>query len=231
MKKRFENGNTYASKLYQLLTSSSKTIRVYSVKTLRMLLGVPAGSYQTGSVQLLLKSIVYEPVETINQKTALKVCYESIKVKGEVVAVKFTVKYPTAKAEQPRQMEFSAAPNSHIVPTVDEKGKMCFATVSENPIINKTTTKEEVPKFLAIEGKPLTIDDAVSHPSHYTDGRIEVIEFIQDKKLDFCRGNIVKYVSRAGKKGDKSKELEDLKKARQYCDFAINQLEGRIWNT
>jgi hypothetical protein len=68
--------------------------------------------------------------------------------------------------------------------------------------------------------------DNVTHPSHYTDGKIEVIDFIRDKKLDFCRGNIVKYVSRAGKKGDKAKELEDLKKARQYCDFAIEMLEA-----
>lgn len=71
-------------------------------------------------------------------------------------------------------------------------------------------------------------NDPVSHPSHYTDGRIEVIDFIRDKKLDFCRGNVVKYVCRAGKKGGKSKEIEDLKKARQYCEFAINQLEGRV---
>jgi len=79
-----------------------------------------------------------------------------------------------------------------------------------------------------IEG--LAVDDAVTHPSHYTDGKIEVIDFIRDKKLDFCRGNVVKYISRAGKKGDKSKELEDLKKARQYCDFAIEELEGRDGN-
>ena len=70
--------------------------------------------------------------------------------------------------------------------------------------------------------------DPVAHPSHYTDGRIEVIDFIRDKKLDFCRGNVVKYICRAGKKGGKSKEIEDLKKARQYCEFAINQLEGRV---
>lgn len=76
--------------------------------------------------------------------------------------------------------------------------------------------------------KDTTINDPVSHPSHYTDGKIEVIDFILDKKLDFCRGNIVKYVSRAGKKGDKSKELEDMKKARQYCDFAIRELERRL---
>lgn len=71
-------------------------------------------------------------------------------------------------------------------------------------------------------------NNPVSHPSHYTDGRIEVIDFIQDKKLNFCRGNIVKYVARAGKKGDRAKELEDLRKARQYCDFEIKALEGRI---
>lgn len=71
-----------------------------------------------------------------------------------------------------------------------------------------------------------TTNDAVSHPSHYTDGKIEVIDFIQDKHLDFARGNVVKYIARAGKK-DKSKELEDLKKARQYCDFAIRELEGK----
>ncbi len=76
--------------------------------------------------------------------------------------------------------------------------------------------------------EPVAENDPVNHPSHYTDGRIEVIDFIQDKKLNFCRGNIVKYVSRAGKKGDRAKELEDLRKARQYCDFEIKALEGRI---
>lgn len=81
----------------------------------------------------------------------------------------------------------------------------------------------------AIEGKPMLVNDAVSHPSHYTDGKIEVIDFIQDKHLDFARGNVVKYISRAGKKGgSKEKELEDLKKARQYCDFAIRELEERV---
>lgn len=79
-----------------------------------------------------------------------------------------------------------------------------------------------------IIANPEVKSDPVSHPSHYTDGRIEVIDFIRDKKLDFCRGNVVKYICRAGKKGGKDKEIEDLKKARQYCDFAINQLEGRV---
>ena len=45
-------------------------------------------------------------------------------------------------------------------------------------------------------------DDMVNHPSHYADGKIEVIEFIEDKKLGYHRGNAVKYLARAGKKKD-----------------------------
>ena len=101
------------------------------------------------------------------------------------------------------------------------KGKVDIKT--EEPL------QEKVAEMFGCQLKKIPQDDAVSHPSHYTDGRIEVIDFIQDKKLDFCRGNVVKYISRAGKKGgSKAKELEDLKKARQYCDFAIRQLEGRV---
>ena len=50
-------------------------------------------------------------------------------------------------------------------------------------------------------------NDPVNRPSHYTDGEIEVIEFIEDKNLGFCLGNAVKYIARAGKK-DPTKEIE-----------------------
>ena len=70
----------------------------------------------------------------------------------------------------------------------------------------------------------LTKADNVNHPSHYTDGNIEVIDYIEDKKLNYHLGNVVKYVSRAGKK-DASKTLEDLKKARWYLDRYITKLE------
>lgn len=59
--------------------------------------------------------------------------------------------------------------------------------------------------------------EAVNHPSHYNDGNIEVIDFIEDKKLGFCLGNAVKYISRAGKKGN-DKEAEDIKKAIWYLN-------------
>lgn len=71
-------------------------------------------------------------------------------------------------------------------------------------------------------------DDPVNHPSHYTDGKIEVIDYIEDKGLGFCLGNAVKYISRAGKK-DQSKEIEDLLKAIWYIQRKIKQIceEGK----
>lgn len=60
-----------------------------------------------------------------------------------------------------------------------------------------------------------TYEDKVNHPKHYNDGKIEVIEFIEDKNLGFHLGNAVKYIARAGKK-DPSKYVEDLKKAIWY---------------
>ena len=69
--------------------------------------------------------------------------------------------------------------------------------------------------------------DPVNRPAHYTDGKIEVIDFIEDKKLGFCLGNAIKYISRAGKK-DPSKEIEDLNKAKWYIERRIKELEEGI---
>lgn len=65
--------------------------------------------------------------------------------------------------------------------------------------------------------------DAVNHPSHYNRGKIEVIDFIEDQQLPYHLGNVIKYIARAGYKGDK---LEDLKKARWYLDRYINEVMG-----
>jgi len=66
--------------------------------------------------------------------------------------------------------------------------------------------------------------DPVNHPSHYTFGKIEVIDAIEGLALegDFLLGNVLKYVARAKHKGA---ELEDLKKARWYLERKITNLE------
>jgi hypothetical protein len=62
--------------------------------------------------------------------------------------------------------------------------------------------------------------DTVNHPPHYTAGKIEVIDFIEDQQLGYHLGNVVKYVCRADHKGSR---LEDLKKAAWYLDREIEK--------
>lgn len=63
----------------------------------------------------------------------------------------------------------------------------------------------------------------ISNPSHYTEGReYEPRKVIADWGLGYNLGNALKYISRAGRKGD---TLSDLKKARQYIDFEIELYE------
>ena len=73
--------------------------------------------------------------------------------------------------------------------------------------------------------------DVINHPQHYTRGNIEVIDFIEDKGLNFNLGNVVKYVARAGYKKSsgrsiEAKALEDLKKAKWYLDREIATRTG-----
>lgn len=65
--------------------------------------------------------------------------------------------------------------------------------------------------------------DNVNHPAHYTQGSIETIDFIEDKGLNYHRGNAVKYITRAGLK-DKTKEVEDLEKAVWYLQRDIRRV-------
>lgn len=63
----------------------------------------------------------------------------------------------------------------------------------------------------------------ISHPSHYIDGReFEPKDVIRDWDLNFNLGSAVKYISRAGRKGD---AIEDLQKAQQFIQFEIDALE------
>lgn len=65
--------------------------------------------------------------------------------------------------------------------------------------------------------------NSVNHPSHYNTGKIEVIDAIEDWKLDFHKGNAVKYIARSS---HKKNEKDDLKKAiwylRRYVQNIIN---------
>lgn len=60
-------------------------------------------------------------------------------------------------------------------------------------------------------------------PAHYDNGTSkDVIDFCQDYNLNFCRGSSVKYIARAGKKDN---EIQDLKKAIDFLQREIKNLE------
>lgn len=85
--------------------------------------------------------------------------------------------------------------------------------------------RSSVPKEQAAEYEQskLAILDAITSPKHYTNhpSGIEPIQITAHES--FLRGNIIKYVMRAPYKG---RELEDLRKARQYLDWEIERLES-----
>lgn len=77
--------------------------------------------------------------------------------------------------------------------------------------------------YLEATAEEPEVHDTVNHPSHYTSGKIEVIDYIEDQGLGYHLGNAVKYISRAGKK-DPTKKVEDLRKAAWYINREIERL-------
>lgn len=77
--------------------------------------------------------------------------------------------------------------------------------------------------------------EIVQRPEHYTRWQIEPIVFIMENSMSFWRGNIIKYVMRAGFKEYQEQtpiqsEITDLKKAARYIEMRINILEGKKAN-
>lgn len=75
-----------------------------------------------------------------------------------------------------------------------------------------TETPSGARVFLQVESlkDDEAVDTTVNHPAHYKLGGVEVITAIEAWKLNYHRGNVVKYVARAGKKNPAT-EIEDLK--------------------
>ncbi len=82
------------------------------------------------------------------------------------------------------------------------------------------------------DGTPASTD-MVEHPSHYTSGKFEVIEIIEevtkgydDSFVGYCVGNTQKYIARAPHKHNDG-GITDLRKAVKYLEFAIEHLERK----
>ncbi len=85
-----------------------------------------------------------------------------------------------------------------------------FRDVENDPMV--MPAQLELPFPITVPSAPY---DPVNRPQHYADSSVETIEAIESWGLGYRLGNVIKYVSRAGKK-DPAKRLEDLKKAAWY---------------
>jgi hypothetical protein len=68
-----------------------------------------------------------------------------------------------------------------------------------------------------------TLEDLINKPKHYNQGRYQPIHVIEDWKLDYHLGNVLKYISRARHKGS---EIQDLEKAAWYLQRYIEIKKG-----
>ena len=68
----------------------------------------------------------------------------------------------------------------------------------------------------------MTSSDSPVTPSHYTTTTPEPIDVIEGWGLNFCLGNVIKYVARAGRKPG-ADAVNDLEKARFYLDREITR--------
>jgi hypothetical protein len=79
-------------------------------------------------------------------------------------------------------------------------------------------------------------DEQVDHPSHYTRGKYEAIDVIEDSirarervlpAVVLCEvWQVLKYAMRAGSKGDREDHIRDLRKAAWYATRAADFLRG-----
>lgn len=73
--------------------------------------------------------------------------------------------------------------------------------------------------------------DTVVRPAHYAKWPIEPVTYIMRNGMEFWRGNIIKYATRAGSKvydglDAVESEITDLRKVVRYAEMRINQLNG-----
>jgi hypothetical protein len=112
---------------------------------------------------------------------------------------------------------------SKIVESVKQM-KQALDVIEKPKVTRKELLNELMPGLNACFGldKPV---DMVNKPPHYTGGGIETIDFIEAKDLNYRLGNVVKYVSRAGKKVG-SNPVQDLEKALFYLNREIAARKG-----
>lgn len=105
--------------------------------------------------------------------------------------------------------------------TLEDKWKH-EAGIKDNPYAKDHRRADAAPVDTSEQLVDIEHREAVNHPAYYKTGGIEAIDVIEAWDLNFCLGNTIKYISRAGRKSDKI--LEDLRKAAWYLNREIQRI-------
>ena len=128
---------------------------------------------------------------------------------------------------QPKDLGRFECPDDYNLPVLScgRSCKECW----ENAV-KDIKFKDDIEKELIEEmnKQPIIVSDSVNHPSHYTHGKIETIDKIEDVLglegfQAYCVGNAIKYLDRYKLKNG----FEDIKKAKRYLEFYIEKTEGK----
>ena len=102
---------------------------------------------------------------------------------------------------------------------------MVVSGVPSHPLLDKNFMLAGPIKYkdlmkLSEEDKPIEL---VNSPKHYKSNGMEVIDVVDAYELNFNLGNVIKYILRADKKGNKKIDLE---KACWYLNREIDKFHG-----
>ena len=133
---------------------------------------------------------------------------------------------PRKKAELVDDERIQSAINSHE--DHSEATSITKATEQTKKQVDDAAhdSAEKIKLRQAVDEMLEMVPDIINHPAHYTAGKIEVFDYLQEKMSGemfegFCIGNALKYLSRYRMKGG----LEDLKKAKWYLSRIISAME------
>ena len=116
------------------------------------------------------------------------------------------------------------SPRSRLINDLFQMRKAMDEVEKKAEVGEKPTKLLVQPQYKDAAMKILADNDLVNHPPHYRSGGVETIDFIEAKDLNYRLGNVVKYVSRAGRKA--TDPIEDLKKAAWYLQREIAAREN-----
>jgi len=112
------------------------------------------------------------------------------------------------------------SPRSRLLQDIFQAKRDAEAAAAKRVMINLARREDGAIIDLNKSGEVISPPDVINHPPHYKSGGVETLDFIEAKDLNYRLGNVVKYVSRAGKKD--SDPVQDLEKALFYLKREID---------